>query len=374
MRVLHINAGNLYGGVETILVSLARYRDLCPEMEVAFALCFDARLSQELAEIGVDVHMLGNVRASRPLTVWRARRALAQLLRQKHFDLVVCHSAWPHAIFAPVVRAEKKPLVFWLHGGLKGSHWLERWAARTKPQLVLAVSRYVAETSQKTFPNVRSQVFYSPLLKPERVFTSADRVAVREEFFTAEDATVIIQVSRMEPGKGHLLHLKALSELRDLASWVCWQVGGAQRPQEEAYFEEVKHAAAGLGIADRIRFLGQRSDVPRLLAAADLFCQPNIETEGFSISFIEAFLARLPIVTTGIGGAMEIVDDSCGVLVPVADCTALTAALRPLILDAPLRERMGESGYGRVWERCDPADQMTRLNEIFAAVALTAAA
>ena len=56
-----------------------------------------------------------------------------------------------------------------------------------------------------------------------------------------------------------------------------------------------------MGIADRVRFLGERFDVPRLLAAADVHCQPNSGPEPFGIAFIEALYASLPVVSTRIG-------------------------------------------------------------------------
>ena len=73
--------------------------------------------------------------------------------------------------------------------------------------------------------------------------------------------------------------------------------------------------ATELGISDRVRFAGQRDDVPGLLAAADVFCQPNTGPEPFGIAYVEALWSRLPVVATQFGGAQEIVDDSCGLLV-----------------------------------------------------------
>ena len=82
--------------------------------------------------------------------------------------------------------------------------------------------------------------------------------------------------SRMEACKGHFQHLQALARLKNLrTNWVCWIVGGPQRPQEEKYFCSLKDAAEELGISGRLRFLGQRSDVPRLLAASDIFCHSH---------------------------------------------------------------------------------------------------
>ena len=69
MRVLHIVSGRLYGGVETALVTMARCRDLCPEIEPEFALCFDGRLRDELTGGGTPVHIAG--RGSRQASRFR---------------------------------------------------------------------------------------------------------------------------------------------------------------------------------------------------------------------------------------------------------------------------------------------------------------
>jgi glycosyltransferase involved in cell wall biosynthesis len=189
---------------------------------------------------------------------------------------------------------------------------------------------------------------------------------LRAEFDTPADAAVIIQVSRMEKWKGRLLHLEALGLLKDVPNWICWQVGAAQRPREKEHFEEVKQTAARLNIENRIRFLGQRSDVEDLLAASDIHCQPNTGPEPFGITFIEAMLAGLPVVTTAIGGAKEIVNDDCGILAPPDDANALALSLKKLIEDPSLRQRLGSGGPGRAKELCDPGAQLRKLTRLFA--------
>ena len=121
---------------------------------------------------------------------------------------------------------------------------------------------------------------------------------------------------------------------------------------------ELRTAANRAGIADRVRFLGQRADVPRLMAAADVFCQPNIGPEPFGIVFVEALYAGLPVVTSGFGGATEIVDKTCGVLTTPGDAEALAAALRSLIQDPSRRQTLGAAGPGRARSLCDPARQL----------------
>jgi glycosyltransferase involved in cell wall biosynthesis len=366
MRVLHIYSGNLYGGIETMLVTLARERSLCPEMEPHFALCFEGRLSDELHAAGAQVHQLGNVRASQPQTVWRARRKLADLLQQVDYDAVICHAPWSQAIFGPVVRNSSSaglPLIFWLHSETDGRHWTERWARRTPPDLALCNSHFTASTLSCLYPHARAEVIYCPITSPPSRYAEDERRATRAELKTPEDATVIIQVSRMEALKGHLLHFEALSSLNDMPGWVCWLVGGAQRASEVAYETELRAVAMRLGISERVRFVGERSDVSRLLHAADIYCQPNVRPDAFGISFIEALDAGLPVVTTALGGACEVIDASCGILVPPGDVPELASALRDLLDDGARRHLLGDSGRARARKLCDPAAQMARIYE-----------
>lgn len=368
MRVLHVHSGNLYGGVETLLATLWHEREACPSMETAFALCFDGRLSEELREAGATIHALGAVRARRPLSVRRARRALGLLLRRERFDAVVCHAPWAQAIFGTVARSAEAPLAFWMHAPASGTHWLERWARMTTPDLVVCNSRFTAESAGRLYPRARAEVVYCPVRfsDAETQPSERERSATRAEFDTPDDAVVIIQVSRMEALKGHATHLEALGLLKDVPGWVCWQVGGAQRPAEEVYLDGLKRLASRLGIAGRVLFAGQRPDVPRLLAAADIYCQPNTGPESFGISFVEAMHAGLPVVTTAIGGALEVVDESCGMLLPAGDADALAQSLRAMLDKESFRARLGAAGPQRARQLSDPGCQIRRLHSVLA--------
>ncbi len=367
MRVLHINAGNLYGGIETFLLTLASKRGLCPEMEPHIALCFTGRLSETLESCGVSVHPLGNVRISRPWTVWNARRRLRDLLEREPFDAVICHGSWLHSVFASTIRVLKRPLVFWAHDAPTGRRWLERWARLTPPDVVIANSQWTAAAVSKLFPGVRCEVVYGPVPKPEPTDRNAVRQRIRATLDTPAEATVILQVSRLERLKGQDVLLRALEQLAHAPNWHCWIAGGAQRPLEAVYLAELRQAADRAGVSDRVRFLGQRADVSDLMTAADVFCQPNAEPEGFGITFIEALYAGLPVVTTAIGGALEIVDETCGVLTPPGDAATLQAALLRLILDPAERTRL-TGGAARAKALCDPQESLRRLHSVVASM------
>lgn len=359
VRVLHVHSGNIFGGIETVLLTQARYQHRCPSLEFEFALCFDGRLRDELVATGATVHDLGPVKLRDPLAVRRARKKLEQLLLTEKFDAVVTHSCWTQAAFGPTLQSAGAPLVFYLHAPPDGRHWLERLAKRTPPDLILCNSHYTADSVSTLYPNVRAEVVYCPV--PSRqVTSSSSRNAKRAELQTSENAIVVVQVGRMERWKGYELHLKALANLNEMPDWICWIVGGAQRPSERKFVAELESLAQQLGIAERVRFLGQRDDVGDLLGAADIFCQPNRVGEPFGISFIEALYAGLPVITSDIGAAREVVDETCGIRVAAGDVDAVTEALRRLMENRDLRAQLGRRGPSRAAQLCDPKVQLDK--------------
>lgn len=364
IRVLHIIGGKLYGGVETLLLTLARLRHLCPGMEPHFAVCYDGRLSAELQAADVPVHLLGTARISRPWTTWRARRRLRAILQRERFDLVICHMAWSMAIFGETARGMRSKVAFWAHGFQNGQDRLERMARRVTPDLVISNSRFTASSVPNIWPHIRSRVVPCPVMLTPIPEAARWRSELRREYGVPDNSAVIVQVSRLEAWKGHGLHLRALSLLRDMDGWVCWFVGGPQNPQEQSYFEDLQETARELGIGGRVRFLGQRSDVPKLLAAADVFCQPNETPEPFGIVFVEALWAGLPVVSTALGGALDIVDDTCGRLAKPGDSESLAHVLRGLVQSPELRRRLSQMGPSRARQLCDPAEQMRSLEQL----------
>src|SRR5207245_2332412 len=227
-------------------------------------------------------------------------------------------------------RAAGRPLVLWLHAPFLGHHWLERWAHHTPPDALISNSRFTAAESAGAFANVPTDVVYYPVSVPEVGLGVAQRLAIRAELDTPADATVVVQAGRMEPWKGWHVHIEALGALRDLPGWVAWLVGGPHGAAQRRYTENLEHAAHRLGLLDRVRFLGERTDVARLLGAADVYCQPNTEPESFGLAVVEALLAGLPVVTTGAGGLVEIVDDTCALTV-AAHSRAVAAGPRQLV-------------------------------------------
>jgi glycosyltransferase involved in cell wall biosynthesis len=343
------------------LVTLARCRNRIPEMEPEFVTCLPGRFEDELRATGVPVHRLCPARFSRPWTVWRLRRRFRSLLAARgRLDVAVTHGGWQHSIFAPELHRAGIPVVYQHHGISDPRHWLNRNFRRFPPKRTIAVSRWIEPNLREVVPGVPSRVIYNPVDLPPAV--SADCVTrIRHEMSTPAGIPVIIMASRLEEWKGQALLIDALAKIPAETPWECWILGGPQREGEADFLKTLQQRVAASGLTERIRFPGQRGNVWEFLGAADIHCQPNTGPEPFGVVFVEALGAGLPVVTTAIGGAVEIVTPDCGILTPPGDPDRIAEALRELLNHPTRRAELGRNGPRRAKELSDPAQQMQQL-------------
>jgi len=156
--------------------------------------------------------------------------------------------------------------------------------------------------------------------------------------------TVIVAVGRLIPGKRQALLIAALARLAPAyPNLDLWLVGdGPERPALEAL-------AARLGIVDRVRFLGHRDDVPKLLRAATVFCHASA-WEGMSNAVMEAMALGVPSVVCDAPGVSEChVVEETG-LVVAGDAGAIAAAIETLLGDPDRRTGMAEAAAKRIRE------------------------
>ena len=170
------------------------------------------------------------------------------------------------------------------------------------------------------------------------------RAEVRAESGVGDEALLLLGLAKLTRRKGFDLLLTALARLGDDPRWV-FALGG-DGPEAEP----LAARAAELGLSERVRFLGRRDDVPELLDAADLFVMPS-RAEGLGVAALEAMAAGLPVIASRVGGlGQAVVHEGTGLLVPPDDVDALEAALRRLLDDGALRERLGAAGPNHIAE------------------------
>jgi glycosyltransferase involved in cell wall biosynthesis len=171
---------------------------------------------------------------------------------------------------------------------------------------------------------------------------SALDAAARAGLGLGTRAPVLGVLARLTPDKGITHLLKALPSLtREWPEMIVLVAGqGSEREALEA-------EAAALGVADNVRFLGQRSDVVNVLRAVDLLVLPS-ERESFPLVLLEAMAMRRAAVATDVGGVSEaVIDGETGFVVPPRDPGALGAAIARALREGNL-ERMGAAGRSRV--------------------------
>jgi glycosyltransferase involved in cell wall biosynthesis len=152
----------------------------------------------------------------------------------------------------------------------------------------------------------------------------------------AGDFTTLVMTARFVAQKNHQLFVEAIAGVE--GNWRVILVGdGPTKAGVEQLVER-------LGLTQRISFLGERQDVPNLLAEADIFVLAS-NWEGLPLSILEAMRAALPVVATQVGGVAEAVNDGeNGFLIPPQNVSALRHRLQTLVSSKSLQKQMGLSG------------------------------
>lgn len=165
----------------------------------------------------------------------------------------------------------------------------------------------------------------------------------RQQLGLAADTPVIITVARLAPVKGLQHALAAAAVLKQQQLPFTWLFVG--QGAEQARLQEVAEA---LGLGETVRWLGFQSDIPSLLAAADIFVLPSLQ-EALGLSVLEAMAAGLPVVASRVGGIPELIESGReGLLVPAAASNELANAIAQLLCNRECAATLGAAGRQRV--------------------------
>lgn len=163
----------------------------------------------------------------------------------------------------------------------------------------------------------------------------ADRADARAELGLDPALRTLGCFGRIRRQKGTDLFVDAMIDL--LPSRPGWQaiVAGRATEAHGAFLSELKAKVAGAGLAERIRFVGEHTDIERWYRALDLFVAPQ-RWEGFGLTPLEALSCGVPVVAADVGVFSDVVEPAFGAIVPVDDVTAMSAAISRW-MDEPAR-------------------------------------
>lgn len=352
-HVLH----RLYlAGAEVLAAALAR--QLRDRFEFIF-LCLDeiGPLGEQLAQDGFQVVDLQR----KPGVDWSVARRIRALVRERNIQLLHAHQYTPFFYAAAsrgiVGSLRSRPRILFTEHGRhypdvrKIKRVLANRLLLRGGDRVTAVGRFVKQAlvNNEGISEKRIAVVYNGI-DADRFHidtTGEHRALVRQELSIAADEPVVIQVARFHPVKDHDTGLRAFAQAAHTLSHsgpppLLLLVGDGELRQP------METLASQLGIADRVRFLGVRSDIPRLMAASDLFMLSSL-SEGISVTLLEAMGVGLPIAATDVGGNAEVVaHNESGLLSPRGDAAALGQNLITLLSDVESRRSMGQAGRARL--------------------------
>ncbi|MCC5874630.1 MAG: glycosyltransferase [Candidatus Sumerlaeia bacterium] len=353
LRMAHIITAMTVGGAQRMLIDLLRV--MPPWVEPRVYTLYRGEMAEELRESGIPVEEFNykGVRSLLAIPRWVGR------FRDFRPHIVHTHLGKADLTGRTAAYLADTPII------MTTCHNTDDW--KDKPHLnfldnislkpataVICISKGVTDflvdhgydRSRTRLSFVRSDL--AGRFGPE-VLADSSRHDIRRELSIPDDTLVTIMVGRFYPQKAHDVALRSLARMEKggLGKHVLLLAGdGPLRP-------EMERLAADILTPGSYRFLGNRKDVPALLAASDVYLMPS-RWEGFGLALAEACAAGLPSVVSDVVGMKELAD-SCGasLYVPPEDEAALAEEWSKLLADGEMRRRLGEEGRRNAIEKWD---------------------
>jgi glycosyltransferase involved in cell wall biosynthesis len=347
-----------YGGAELLARRFAQESQ--SEFRPVFA-CLDdyGPLGEQMRQEGVPICVLDRRSGFDPRCVWR----LGRWLRQERVELIQAHQYAPF-FYSSLARwtARGIPVLFTEHGRDHPDY--RRWKRVLANRILLGRSDQVVAVGE----HVRQALIANEGLPPERVeviYNGVDRglferpasedAAVRAELGFAAEDSLIVQVARLHRLKDHATAIRAVARLRETRpnAHLLLIGDGEDRDSLTALVDS-------LGLHEAVHFLGTRSDVARLLRAAEIFLLTSV-SEGIPLTLVEAMCARVPIVSTSVGGVPELIThNESGLLAEAGDVAGLANCMNRLLDDASLRDRFANAAYRVAIDKFDAQTMLSR--------------
>jgi glycosyltransferase involved in cell wall biosynthesis len=339
--LFQIIASLVPAGAERLVVHLLEYLDRERFAPVCISLTdpVGSHLEARVQQLGVPLYFLGKG----DKMSFEALRKLDALFRQYRPAVVHTHLLALNYAYPLMIRYRTPARVYTVHSlaekdvGLRTAPIVRALAFRYRVGRVVpvAIAEEVRNSIQKLYGYPNPPLIPNGIPTDEYAPDPNKRAQWRQAHGIETHATILTHVGRFAPPKNHALLIEAFARVRTSAPLYLLLVGGGELENT------VREQVAQLGLENRVRFLGIRSDVADILRASDVFVLSS-RWEGNPMSVMEAMASGLPVVSTAVGGVPELVrDGETGLLVPSEDTGALAQAIQALVDNPARRQAMG---------------------------------
>lgn len=353
MKILQIVPELNVGGVETGTVDLAKY--LVSHGHQAVVVSNGGVMVEDLEKAGVKHYSLPVHRKSL-WAIYQCTAELARIIQAEKVDIVHARSRVPAWIAFFACRQTKVPFLTTCHGYYR-KHFFSKvmgWA-----KIVIVPSNVIGRHMMDDFGVSSRDIRLIARSVDLEKFRSLRAEPLKGEY-------VISMVGRITPLKGHEYFFKAMAKvLRSIPNIKIWVIGEAPA-SKQSYKEELLILIKRLGLSEYVQFLGNRKDVPGLLARSNCLVLATVTEEAFGRVILEAQAAGVPVVATRVGGVVDIIDDEkTGLLVPPKDTQGMSQAVIRILRDKGLAERLTQEAYQKLKAQFTLEQMATKTLEVY---------
>jgi len=355
-RVLYINHEVECGGAEHSLLELLRGLDR-DKFEPHLVCSMEGPLTDHARALGAHVHlvpMLFQGRFGKLWGIFRAGLKIRRLIKQAGIQLV--HTNSMIAGYCGVFAAKlcQVPTIW---------HVRDIGYPEAAKKICTQAERLVTN-SQATADSLgvpaqladRVHVVYNGVA-PDFFEQEPSHQDVRAELNVASHEKLVGIFARLDPWKGHADLITATKKILQAQPDTTVVVVGdtlfeGSRSRHQGYRESLEQLARTHGVWGKVRFLGHRGDIPRLMAAMDVIVQPYSSPEPFGRAIAEAQAIGVPVIGSAMGGIPELIEDgSTGMLFPAGNSKSLGDQVVRILGDPALASRLRSGGRKRAGER-----------------------
>lgn len=334
MNILIITTHMRMGGVGVYTVTLAnRLQKAGNRVFVASA---GGGLGEELSRGVGRITVSLDTKSVLSPKVFVAALKLRGVVKKEKIDIIHAQTRVSQAAAHLLSAITGVPYVATWHGFFR-AHFLRRsfpfWGSRT-----IAISKPVYDNLRDLFRRkengLRLVLNGVETDRFSREYTPEEKKGIRKKYGLG-DGPIIGIISRLSAEKGHAMLIDAFRKISGRFPGAQLLIIGEGRLEGD-----LKKRAEGHGLGSSVRFFGNTLNAGEFLAIMDVFARPGLQ-EGFGLAVVEAMLSGVPVVSTGVGGFREMLNDGeLGVLIEVCDPDSIAAAICRVLDDEGLAQRI----------------------------------